>query len=265
MLARISAVLTELEATHGIRILYAAEAGSRAWGFPSPHSDYDVRFIYCHPAAWYLTLDDEADTLNFPVEALLDLGGWELRKTLRLLRASNAALFEWLQSPIVYHQVPDFAAGLAPLLPRAFNLRAGLHHYLGLVRKGLETDLATGQVRLKRLFYMLRPALAVRWIFERHSLPPMQFDALCVLLPTELAAEVQELLRVKSQADEKAAVVPSAALVAFLHAEYAVGSTLRDTLPALPGPPPTPELNALFQHWLAASFPISQPTPGAFY
>lgn len=93
MQTRISTALRQLEATHGIRILYACESGSRAWGFPSPDSDFDVRFIYCHPPAWYLTLDEGRDTLNFPVDDELDLAGWELRKALRLLRASNAALF----------------------------------------------------------------------------------------------------------------------------------------------------------------------------
>jgi predicted nucleotidyltransferase len=164
MITRISATLANLEATHNIQILYACESGSRAWGFPSPDSDYDVRFIYVHPLAWYLGLDEGPDTLNFPIDAELDLGGWELRKTLRLLRGSNAALFEWLQSPIVYHEAPDFRASLVPQLSQAFNLKAGLHHYLGQLRRGVEEDLIGEEVRLKRLFYALRSALAARWI-----------------------------------------------------------------------------------------------------
>ena len=162
MLPRIQTALRQLEATHGIRILYACESGSRAWGFPSLDSDYDVRFIYCHSPAWYLALDEGPDTLNFPVDDELDLAGWELRKALRLLRGSNASVFEWLQSPIVYHEALDFRARLAPLLPAAFNLKAGLHHYLGQLRRGVEEDLTGPDVRLKRLFYALRSALAAR-------------------------------------------------------------------------------------------------------
>nr|WP_262904754.1 nucleotidyltransferase domain-containing protein [Hymenobacter lucidus] len=255
MHARIHTTLTQLEATHGIRILYAAEAGSRAWGFPSPTSDYDVRFIYCHPAAWYLTLDEGPDTLNFPVEGLLDMGGWELRKTLKLLRGSNAALFEWLQSPIVYHEAPGFQAGLAPFLPRTFNLRAGLHHYLGLVRRGLTTDFTAEQVRLKRLFYALRSALAARWIRTRHALPPMQFAQLRAVLPLELEAEVTELLALKARADEKTTVDRPAVLLTFLEQEYDAATASRDTLPVPQGPEPTTELNQLLQHWLHVSFP----------
>jgi predicted nucleotidyltransferase len=254
MRPRILATLAHLEATHGIRILYAAEAGSRAWGFPSPTSDYDVRFIYCHPAAWYLTLDEGADTLNFPVDTLLDLGGWELRKMLKLLRGSNAALFEWLQSPIIYQETAGFGASLAPFLPRAFNLRAGLHHYLGLVRRGLETDFGAGQVRLKRLFYALRPALAARWIRTRHALPPMQFADLRAMLPRELGAEADQLLAAKARADEKTTVAVPAALLAFLRQEYEAGMASRDALPVQHGQEPTAALNELFQHWLSAAF-----------
>ncbi|AIZ65438.1 hypothetical protein PK28_17395 (plasmid) [Hymenobacter sp. DG25B] len=255
MQARIQNALRELEVAHGIRVLYACESGSRAWGFPSPDSDYDVRFIYCHPASWYLTLEEAPDTLNFPVDALLDLGGWELRKALKLLRGSNAALYEWLQSPIVYQEALDFRTRLLPLLPHTFNLRAGLHHYLGQVRRGLETDFTAEQVRLKRLFYALRSGLAARWIRERQTVPPMQLAELAAVLPDELQEEVAQLLGQKAQAAEKATVVLPPALLAFLQQEYAAGLLARDTLPVRHSPDPTGELNALFQHWLTAAFP----------
>ena len=231
MTTRIPAALAALEAERGIRILYACESGSRAWGFPSPDSDYDVRFIYCHPPAWYLRLDEGPDTLSFPVDDELDLGGWELRKALRLLRGSNAALFEWLQSPIIYHETPGFRARLAPLLPLAFNLKAGLHHYLGQLRRGIEEELTSPDVRLKRLFYALRAALAARWIRERHTLPPMEFVLLRELLPSDLEGVVNELLAQKTLSNEKTIIACPAALVEFLAAEYAAGQAARETLP----------------------------------
>jgi len=231
MHTRIAAALATLEAEHRIRILYACESGSRAWGFPSPDSDYDVRFIYVHPTEWYLGLDEGPDTLNFPVDDELDLAGWELRKTLRLLRGSNAALFEWLQSPIVYHEAPGFRASLAPLLPLAFNGKAGLHHYLGQLRRGVEEDLVGEEVRLKRLFYALRSALAARWIREKHTLPPMEFAPLRALLPSDLQRAVEELLAQKAFSNEKTVVAQPAALVEFLRAEYAAGQAARVGLP----------------------------------
>jgi len=251
MHARVQTALRQLEATHGIRILYACELGSRAWGFPSPDSDYDVRFLYAYPADWYLTLDDGPDTLNFPVDDELDLAGWELRKTLKLLRGTNAALFEWLQSPVVYHEAPGFRAVLAPLLPACWNPRAGLHHYLGLVRRGVEDDLVGEQVRLKRLFYALRSALAARWIRMRPTeVPPMEFGNLRELLPPALKGEVELLLIRKATADEKTTVPRPDALVTFLQTEYAAALSAREMLSVARRADPTPLLDALFRQWL---------------
>ncbi len=251
MITRISAALLDLEAAHGIRILYACESGSRAWGFPSPDSDYDVRFIYCHPADWYWSLDEGPDTLNFPVDEELDLAGWELRKALRLLRGSNAALFEWLQSPIAYHERLNFRARLAPLLPGAFNLKAGLHHYLGQLRRGFEDDLTGENVGVKRLLYAVRAARAARWIRERQTVPAMEFGPLRELLPAALQADVDELLRRKARADEKTEVARPALLTAFLQAEYAAGQAARQTLPIARGAAVTTELDKLFRDVVA--------------
>ncbi len=253
MTTRIAAALAALEAEYGIRILYACESGSRAWGFPSPDSDYDVRFIYVHALDWYLGLDEGPDTLNFPVDAELDLAGWELRKTLRLLRGSNAALFEWLQSPIVYHETPGFRAQLVPLLPQAFNLKAGLHHYLGQLRRGVEEDLIGEEMRLKRLFYALRSALAARWIREKHALPPMEFAPLRALLPAYLQGSVNELLAQKAHSNEKTTVARPAALVEFLAAEYAAGQAARARLPVVRGEKLDEPLGALFRQLLGGS------------
>lgn len=254
MHTRISTALATIEATHGIRILYACESGSRAWGFPSPDSDFDVRFIYCHPPAWYLTLDEGRDTLNFPVDDELDLAGWELRKALRLLRASNAALFEWLQSPVLYHEALDFRARLAPLLPTAFNRKAGLHHYLGQLRHGVEDDLMGDETRLKRLFYALRSALAARWIRERPTLPPMEFAPLRELLPAELQATADELLARKAVANEKTMVPHPTALVEFLQQELAAGQAARETLPVLRPGQVASELDVIFQALISEAF-----------
>lgn len=253
MLLRIQTALAQLETTHGIRILYACESGSRAWGFPSPDSDHDVRFIYCHPREWYLALDEGPDTLNFPVDEELDLAGWELRKALRLLRGSNASVFEWLQSPVVYHEALDFRTRFAPLLPAAFNLKAGLHHYLGQLRRGVEEELLPEEVRIKRLFYALRSALAARWIRERQALPPMAFAPLCELLPSALHADVDKLLATKALANEKTVVPQPAALVKFLRQEFEVGQAARETLPMPRGGSAAAELDGMFRELLEAA------------
>ena len=213
-----------------------------------------MRFIYCHPAAWYLTLDEGRDTLDFPVDEELDLAGWELRKALRLLRGSNAALFEWLQSPVVYHEALDFRAQLAPVLPATFNLKAGLHHYLGQLRRGVEEDVVGEDVRLKRLFYALRSALAARWIWERHTVPPMEFAPLRALLPPALEAEVDELLQRKTGANEKTMVTRPGALTGFLRNELAAGQAARESLPVIRSGSAASELDVLFRTLLHTAF-----------
>ena len=92
------------EKEHGVRILLAVESGSRAWGFESPNSDFDARFIYVHPRDWYLSvgLEEQRDVIEYPIVDDIDLNGWDLRKALRLFWKSNPAFVEWIQSPIVY-------------------------------------------------------------------------------------------------------------------------------------------------------------------
>jgi predicted nucleotidyltransferase len=252
---RIQAELLRLEQAQSIRILYAAEAGSRAWGFPSPDSDYDVRFIYCHPTAWYLGLDEQPDTLHLPITDELDLSGWELRKTLRLLRTSNAALLELLQSPIVYHESLNLRPRLWPLAAEAAHPTGVWFHYFGLLRGLMKQELLGPEVRLKKLFYGLRSVLAMQWIRLHQAAPPMEFQHLAPLLPPELQAEAQELLRRKATADERTTVPLPPGIGALLAREYAQA----EAAPAVSLPPfgrgnPTPALNELLLQVLAEAF-----------
>jgi len=120
--------LKAIEYQFDVRIRYACESGSRAWGFASPDSDYDVRFVYVHKADYYLSIDDQRDVIEVPINDLLDINGWELRKALRLFRKSNAPLYEWLQSPIVYSADSNFVSNMKALMPTYFSPRAGMHH-----------------------------------------------------------------------------------------------------------------------------------------
>jgi predicted nucleotidyltransferase len=185
MLELIQKELREIGQRERVTILYACESGSRAWGFPSEDSDYDVRFIYTRPKDWYLSIDDHKDTLDFPVNDLLDIGGWDIRKALKLFRASNAAIYEWLQSPIVYKEELAFKEQMVMLFKDYFSLRAGMQHYLGVIKNSFKNDLQNGTVKLKRYFYALRAALACKWIRERNTVPPMEFGALKTILINE--------------------------------------------------------------------------------
>ena len=91
---RVEAELSRLETEHQVTVLFACESGSRAWGFASPDSDYDVRFLYVHRLPWYLQVEPGRDVIERPLDDELDVCGRELRKALYLLRRSNPTLLE---------------------------------------------------------------------------------------------------------------------------------------------------------------------------
>ena len=208
--------LKAIEHQFDVRILYACESGSRAWGFASPDSDYDVRFVYVHKADYYLSIDDQRDVIEVPINDLLDINGWELRKALRLFRKSNAPLYEWLQSPIVYVADTTFVSEMKALMPSSFSLRPGMHHYLSMAKGVFESELSGEMVKLKRYFYALRPVLAAKWIADVKSIPPMDFKSLSVLLPEQINTLVDELVSIKVKVDESFMIEKKSEINAFV-------------------------------------------------
>lgn len=196
-------VLEKIEKDHDVKILYACESGSRAWGFASKDSDYDVRFIYMHEKDWYFGIDDLRDVIELPVNEVLDVNGWDVRKALRLFRKSNAPLYEWLQSPVVYKMDNRFFNEISKLAPEYFLLRAGYHHYLSMAKNCFENELQGDEVKVKKYFYALRPVLACHWIVDKHEMPPMEFGILRQFINTELDQEIDNLLKLKEQGNEK--------------------------------------------------------------
>lgn len=208
--------LRAIEHQFDVKILYACESGSRAWGFASPDSDYDVRFIYVHKMDYYLSIDEKRDVIELPINDVLDINGWELRKALRLFRKSNAPLYEWLQSPIVYVEDQRLIPELREMMPVNFSLRAGMHHYLSMAKAVVESELADETVKLKRYFYALRPVLAAQWIANTMSVPPMDLGTLRRLMPHNLQAVVDELLSIKGAVDESFRIERSVGIDNFI-------------------------------------------------
>ena len=198
----ISEKLQQIEIQENIRILHAVESGSRAWGFASPDSDFDVRFIYVRPRDYYLKLERTRDVLEFPINDLLDVNGWDLQKALRLLHRSNPTLLEWFRSPVVYKET-DFSHEFIPLMQNYFSSKRGLYHYLSMADGNYREYLRGEMVRAKKYFYVLRPLLACRWILRTNTPPPMLFSELAAAdLPAHLNESVQELLRIKMEVPE---------------------------------------------------------------
>jgi uncharacterized protein len=216
--AKIESQLQQLASQEQISILYACESGSRAWGFPSPDSDYDVRFIYLRPLEWYLSIDSRSDTIDLPVNSLLDINGWDLRKALKLFKGSNSVIYEWLQSPIVYQNHSQIDRELLDLSPNYYAARAGIHHYLNLTINCYKEHLQSDLVKLKKYFYALRPILAASWIIHYRTYPPMVFDRLLDLISDrqELLAEIDRLLTIKSTANESTMIPVSSILNDFI-------------------------------------------------
>ena len=194
--------LREIEQREECRILLAVESGSRAWGFASPDSDYDVRFIYVRPEKAYLRLDRTRDVIEVPINDELDINGWDIDKTLRLLHKSNPTVFEWFSSPIIY-QTSALADQFRPIMQKYFSSKAGLWHYLHMAEGNYRDYLRGEMVRAKKYFYVLRPILACKWILEKGTPPPMLFTELVKSeLPDDLSETVYQLLDLKMNSPE---------------------------------------------------------------
>lgn len=202
---RIQQELDKIEQEENVQIVYACESGSRAWGFPSKDSDYDVRFIYVRPVDWYLSLDEGRDVIERPISDMLDINGWDLKKALKLFRKSNPPLMEWLQSDMVYRKKFTIADQIRRYAGVTFSPRASVYHYLHMARGNYRDYLRGKEVKIKKYFYVLRPILACNWIEEYGTMPKIQFQQLVEgLIPerSELMQEIRELLARKVRGDE---------------------------------------------------------------
>ena len=194
--------LRTIENEEKVRILLAVESGSRAWGFSSTDSDYDVRFIYVRPKDEYLKLNRKRDVIELPINAVLDINGWDLDKALILLYKSNPTLLEWLSSPIIYLET-DFANRLRQTSLDYFSMTKALYHYLSMSVSSYQHYLNSDQIILKKYFYVLRPILACRWILDKKTPAPMLFSELVASeLKPELKSEVEKLLVLKMNSPE---------------------------------------------------------------
>ncbi len=222
MSAQIHEALNDIEKSYGVKVLYACESGSRAWGFASPDSDYDVRFIYVHPPEWYLRVHEGTDNIDRPkYNELLDLQGWDIRKALGLFAKGNPTLFEWLKSPIVYRREGNEHALLTDLMTSWFSATKAYYHYYSMSKKNFEQHLRGDSVRLKKYFYVLRPILCTAWIKAGKGIPPMEFETLVNEMVSEpdVLEAITDLLARKRRAGEAEYGAPIPVLNAYLEAK----------------------------------------------
>lgn len=223
------------EQEHQVRILYACESGSRAWGFPSPDSDYDVRFIYAHPREWYLSYDLERhrDVIEYPIVDEIDCGGWDIRKALGLFAKSNGTLCEWIKSPVQYLVQGDFLKQVKEIEPQVVNLSTLYHRYLSMIATTLKRGLIDQERRnLKRYFYVLRPLLAIRYMESSKTAPPIEFQTLVTTsAPKALVPSLNTLVKLKAQSRESEHSDPIQETDSFIESELARHQDLKSQAP----------------------------------
>ena len=241
--------LDGIEAANGVRVILAVESGSRAWGFPSPDSDYDVRFLYVRPAADYLRLDPVKDVIETPIEGDWDVNGWDLRKALLQLRRGNAVVVEWLNSPLVYREAGPVAESLRQISRRHASLGAAVRHYYGLLNGQHRRDfVGRKRLKLKKYFYAVRAAAALAWIRKLGTHPPMALPALLAggVAPSPVMADLEPMLAAKFRSSEIGQGPRVASLDAFIDDALAWGAAELARVPQGADPALTAALDALF-------------------
>lgn len=227
--------LKDIEKKYSIKVLYACETGSRAWGFPSPDSDYDVRMIYMHEPDWYLTLSDKKDTIELMLDnGELDITGWDFKKCLKLLWKSNGALLERIQSPIIYHNTKGLSESFKDYAEKCFAPIATMHHYSGMAKNSFDDIIGQDKIKLKKLFYALRATLACKWILDKDSIPPIVFITMVNELnfDSKLKEKIKQLIELKSGKNESYVHPAETELNEFIISELKIAD---DKAPMLKG------------------------------
>lgn len=194
--------LKDIEEKENVKIIMAVESGSRAWGFASPDSDYDVRFVYVRTMQDYLRLEKTKDIIEWQLDDVLDINGWDLKKALQLMYDSNPSIFEWCASPIVYKGSKAFDE-LKEIRRAYYSRKKSLYHYWHMANNNYQAYLQGTEVKIKKYFYVIRPLLAAKWIIDTKTQPPMLFSELMAAeLPVELMSTVKKLLEMKQNMPE---------------------------------------------------------------
>lgn len=257
--AEIDCRLDSICATQGVEIPLAIESGSRAWGFPSPDSDFDCRFLFVRPVQQHLSPWVHRDVVETPLVDDLDVNGWDLGKALKLLLKGNAVVIEWLRSPIVYRGEPWFRDGLLEFAKRYADRGLIARHYLHLGERQRRAYFADGtSVPQKKIFYALRPAATLRWLrlHSEASIAPMHFPTLMLECepPTDVAVLVAELIERKSITRELGSEALPPAIGAFIDHEFSLARESFQSRAAPPSAEARREAEGLYREFVLRAF-----------
>jgi len=253
MKEKIKNYLQEIEKEKDIKILLACETGSRAWGFPSPDSDYDIRMIYVHKKEWYLSLTEPRDTIERMYENNdIDITGWDLRKALRLLGKSNASFLERIQSTTLYKYDEDFLSEIKGISQNYYSKIATMYHYLNMANKCYREVTEEKTYRLKKLFYALRAATTCKWILNREEIPPIVFLEMMEGLEIEASIKerIKELIKLKSEINESYLHKGEEEIFTFIKNNISIAKENSQKLPSAKGK--LEDLNVFFRKQILA-------------
>lgn len=226
--------LLDVEVEHDVRILFAIESGSRAWGFASLDSDYDVRFIYAHRRDWYETIniENKRDVIEYPIVDEIDINGWDVRKALKLYVNSNPAFIEWLQSPIVYMNQGCLKVAAKSVLSEIYDPCSGWHHYRHMAKANTRNYLSREEVPLKKYLYVMRALLAARYVEARQVPPPLPiFELLDVVESDDVRKTIEDLIMQKRSVGELGTGAAIPVLNDFIEAEFCRTATFGASKP----------------------------------
>lgn len=231
-MTKILDLLHTIEKDYGVEVLFACETGSRAWGFPSPDSDFDIRFIYKHPLDWYLSLKEKKDSFELMLEdGNLDVSGWDIKKGLTLLSKGNAALIERFTSPIIYFEKSSFKADFTELIQKNYNRMAVFHHHFSLARNFWDEQRNGQHMKLKALFYLIRSILSCKHALLSSNIVPMNIFDLMEVVNEPINSKLLELIKLKSKQPEHFLFMPDYDLINWIDKSMEKLNNAQGTLP----------------------------------
>lgn len=216
MKQKITALLQNLEKEHNIKILFAVENGSRAWGMNSKDSDYDVRFVFYRPLNEYITFNKKEDVITIAFDenlqlhktqgSLIDMCGFDIFKYLKLLASSNPTTIEWLNSPIIH--LGDNNIELKSYMGSNFSQEKLFHHYFSLFQNNYKIYIKDGKkITYKKYLYSMRGILNALYVLKFDKVPPILMRdtvrAMQCYIPEDIVSKLNEVIEIKSQGLEK--------------------------------------------------------------
>ncbi|WP_243290827.1 nucleotidyltransferase domain-containing protein [Bacillus sp. FJAT-47783] len=180
--------LRQLEQQNGISILYACELGSRAYGYETKTSDYDIRFIFQYPIASYIGINPIKESIQYN-HGQMECHGWDIKKAAQLAKKSNPSLIEWLQSPIIYLDQKRFSQKFFDRCKESYDLSTLRKHYERMFTKNIEQ---VREGKFKMLLHAIRSLLAIQYMIHEQKIPPVQLSKLLLYITDDQIKETYE-------------------------------------------------------------------------